>query len=273
MYYQIGDATYSYEVHGKGTPIVLLHGFTGSSLTWTPFITEYRHQFKLITIDLPGHGKTVSNTPRPMELLCSDLLKLVKHLKLTTFHLIGYSMGGRIALSFSMYYPENVLSLTLESASPGLRLRTERIERMKKDEKLAERIESDGIKAFVNAWEQISLFTTQKKLSIDTQTAIRKERLSQSEKGLAQSLRSIGTGKQPSWWGNLADFTGPVLLIVGEADKKFVNINKQMQKRFPSADLAVAKEAGHAVHIEQPETFGQLVTPFILDDKIFTSNI
>src|SRR5699024_9432623 len=102
MYYQVGDATYSYEIHGKGTPVVLLHSFTGSSSTWTLFISEDRQKFKLITIELPGHGKTISNTPRTMELLCSDLLKLLEHLKLSTFHLIGYSMGGRVALSFAM---------------------------------------------------------------------------------------------------------------------------------------------------------------------------
>src|SRR5690625_7193382 len=93
--FSIGDATYYYEISGEGPPIVLLHGFTGSHATWSAFVSKWKDDFQLITIDLPGHGKTIVKTPRTIESCCNDLKQLFDHLELKTFHLIGYSMGGR----------------------------------------------------------------------------------------------------------------------------------------------------------------------------------
>lgn len=263
MYYTIEEATYWYEVHGEGAPVVLLHGFTGSTSTWSTFIANWKEHFQLITIDLPGHGKTVTKSPRTMEACCSDLKKLFQHLNFSEIHLIGYSMGGRTALSFAMFYPEWVASLTLESASPGLASEYERIKRVQHDEGLAQRIEQAGIVDFVDFWENVPLFETQKKLAPAVQQAIRQERIGQSEEGLSQSLRFMGTGKQPSWWEQLTLFPKPVLLIVGTADKKFMQINEMMEKRLQTGELAAIEKVGHAIHVEEPEIFGKLVTEFI----------
>src|SRR5699024_9952333 len=119
-------------------------------------------------------------TPRSMETFCGDLNELLIYLGLKHIHLLGYSMGGRAALSFAMYYPEKIISLILESASPGLETEDARIERQQADESLAVKIEQDGIKAFVDFWENISLFVSQKNLPAIKKQKIRDERLSQS---------------------------------------------------------------------------------------------
>src|SRR5699024_9154076 len=84
------------------------------------------------------------------------------------------------------------------------------------------------------------------------------ERLQQSAHGLANSLLYLGTGKQPSWWQDLDQLKRPVCLIVGELDEKFIHMNKKMQKKLPQASFHLVKNAGHTVHIEQPETFSQI---------------
>src|SRR5690625_7287500 len=117
MYYTVKDATYWYEVYGEGEPVVLLHGFTGSTATWSECISNWKEQFQIIVVDLPGHGKTKTQSPRTMEACCADLNLLFTSFQLDSVHLVGYSMGGRTALSFAMLYPEWIASLTLESAS------------------------------------------------------------------------------------------------------------------------------------------------------------
>lgn len=263
MYFVIDDATYAYEVTGEGEPLVLLHGFTGSKATWHPIIKLLSENYKIIVIDLPGHGQTQITTPRSMETFCRDLNELLIYLGLKHIHLLGYSMGGRAALSFAMYFPEKIISLILESASPGLETEDARIERQQADESLAVKIEQDGIKAFVDFWENISLFASQKNLPAIKKQKIRDERLSQSVQGLSQSLRSMGTGKQPSWWQSLTTLKCPVLLIVGALDHKFVNINKQMKISLRNADINIVENSGHAIHVEQPKKFGKIVKRFL----------
>ncbi|WP_121614853.1 2-succinyl-6-hydroxy-2,4-cyclohexadiene-1-carboxylate synthase [Virgibacillus halodenitrificans] len=266
MYYTIKKDKYWYEKHGESGPhVVLLHGFTGSSKTWEPFITAWQDQFQFITIDLPGHGNTKVSNVKTMKECCDDIKTLIKHLRINQFHLIGYSMGGRTALSFVMYYRELVQSLVLESASPGLSTTVERKERMKKDELLAAKLINEGIESFVDFWENIPLFNSQKELPINIKSAIREERLAQSPNGLANSLRGMGTGKQPSWWGELTKLDLPTLLLVGELDTKFVQLNKKMAEPLPHAHFQMIRKTGHALHVEQPEIFGKIVTGFILD--------
>lgn len=259
--------TYAYEISGKGIPIVLLHGFTGSRSTWSSFVATWKEDFQIITVDLPGHGETTLQSNRSMEECCEDLAKLFEHIGLTTFHLLGYSMGGRVALSFANLYPNRILSLLLESTSPGLQSSGQRKERIEKDEKLAQRIESEGVPGFVDFWEQIPLFKSQKNMPELSRKSVRNERLAQSKEGLAMSLRFMGTGRQPSLWDRLHTFKQPVLLIVGKLDQKFVDINKQMKISLKKADIMIVEKVGHAVHVEKPQKFGKLVTAFILNNN------
>lgn len=263
VYFTIEDVTYVYEISGNGPPVILLHGFTGSRSTWKYFIQKWKHHFKCIAIDLPGHGETKNHSPMSMERCCHGLAKLFAHLNLSAAHVVGYSMGGRTALSFAMLYPELILSLTLESSSPGLKSIDEQLDRKRQDERLASKIEEEGIETFVQYWENIPLFSTQKNLPENVQREIRKERLSQSTIGLANSLRGMGTGVQPSWWNKLWKLTNPTLLIVGSLDHKFVKINKEMKQSLQNAQMEVVHSAGHAVHIEQPTVFNRLVGNFI----------
>src|SRR5699024_8799604 len=93
MEFVVEDGTYVYEVYGEGPPVVLLHGFTGSSSTWSSFISKYKAHFQLMVIDLQVHGQTNLHTPRDMASCCQDLRQLFIHLEVSPVHLVGYSMG------------------------------------------------------------------------------------------------------------------------------------------------------------------------------------
>ncbi len=269
MYRHINQIKYRIDVQGEGPPVLLLHGFTGSLHTWDQLIEIYKHDFQFICVDLPGHGKTVADTSFTMESVCDDLNELLDELSISTAHVIGYSMGGRTALSFTMLHPTRVRSLILESASPGLYSTHEQLARQVKDEGLAEEIENNGVEQFVNKWENLSMFESQKELSADVKKSIRQERMNQSAYGLAASLRGMGTGIQPSWWDKLSVFPRKVLLLTGEKDDKFCNISKEMNEHFQHSTHRVISQTGHAIHVEQPRIFGTIVREFLLEVEEF----
>ncbi|WP_079710958.1 2-succinyl-6-hydroxy-2,4-cyclohexadiene-1-carboxylate synthase [Paraliobacillus ryukyuensis] len=265
MYLTVSKQQYWLETYGdkEATPVVFLHGFTGSYKTWKETIEMFGGTHWCIAIDLPGHGKSQIDRPIRMETFCDHLAQLLDELAIDKAHFVGYSMGGRTALSFAMLHSERVQSLTLESASPGLESIEEQMARQTKDEALAEEMETQGMAWFVNYWEKIPLFSSQQQLTTVEKRRIKEERLSQTASGLAASLRGMGTGVQPSWWDKLATLTMPVSLIVGEWDKKFVMIAHEMKRHCQPANLHIVSEAGHAIHVEQTEKFATMVKDFI----------
>jgi 2-succinyl-6-hydroxy-2,4-cyclohexadiene-1-carboxylate synthase len=188
-----------------------------------------------------------------------DLHHLFGLLQVTSFTLIGYSMGGRIALAYAITYPEDVKRLVLESASPGLQSVTEQQVRIKADQSLANKIELEGLPAFIDFWQDIPLFQSQKKLSDLKQQAIRQERLQQSSLGLASSLKGMGTGSQPSYWSRLNELKIPVTLITGELDEKFQLIAQQMKNRIANSQHLEVLAVGHAIHVENPVQFATII--------------
>jgi 2-succinyl-6-hydroxy-2,4-cyclohexadiene-1-carboxylate synthase len=264
--YEIDGLGYHVEEMGYGDPLVLLHGFTGSAENWRELMGQLSHRRRVIAIDLPGHG----GTDRPEDIrryemgyVALDLARLLAEIDATPAHWLGYSMGGRLALYVGVHHPDAVRSLILESASPGLIDVAERRERRLQDERLADRIETEGVEQFVNAWEQLPLFASQKRLPADVKAKLRRQRMNNSAVGLARSLRGMGTGVQPSLWAELSTIERPVLLLAGALDGKFVDINRQMATALPQGQLNVIENAGHAVHLEQPARFAEVVETFL----------
>lgn len=242
--------------------LVLLHGFTGTTNTWNKVIEYLPNTIKIVAIDLIGHGKTEApkdSSRYSMIEQVKDLEEIFNQLGLHYFNLLGYSMGGRVALSYAVRFPKRIKQLILESSSPGLHTEEEQLARRQADELLADEIEEKGIQWFVDKWENIPLFASQKTLPEQIQQAIREERLSQSEAGLANSLRGMGTGAQPSLWRKLIRLSFPVILITGELDPKFVQIAEQMLEQLQNAKHINVPNVGHSIHVENPEQFATII--------------
>ncbi|WLR41199.1 2-succinyl-6-hydroxy-2,4-cyclohexadiene-1-carboxylate synthase [Bacillus carboniphilus] len=263
----VRDVFYDIEIVGEGFPILLLHGFTGNKNQWKPIVKKSLMGFKIILIDLLGHGQSAQPERferYSMEEVCKDLNEILNVYSLNKVHLLGYSMGGRVALSFVQFFHERVLTLTLESSSPGLMTEFEREARVVNDDELAQFILNEGLESFVDYWGNIPLFQSLKRLPESIQQMLKEERLKNDPKGLAASLRGMSTGRQPSWWDQLENVNVPVHLISGKLDEKFCLIHEQMKKKFPDVKNTNIKDAGHAIHVERPEIFGKIVRGFYL---------
>ncbi|ACZ40425.1 2-succinyl-6-hydroxy-2,4-cyclohexadiene-1-carboxylate synthase [Sphaerobacter thermophilus] len=255
---------------GDGPPLLLLHGFTGSAATWEPLLPALQAHFHTVAPDLIGHGR--SDVPADparyaMDRCVADLVALLDALDIDRAAVLGYSMGGRTALHLALAAPERVSALVLEGASPGIADPDERAARVASDAALADRIEREGLQAFVDAWERLPLFASQQRLPEATRARLRAQRLSHTPRGLANSLRGMGAGAMAPVHDRLGEIAVPVLLIAGELDGKYVEISRAMAGAMPQATVRIIPDAGHAPHLEQPEAFVEAVLGFLVEKR------
>ena len=261
----------------KNAPFVfLLHGFTGSSADWIDIIPGLSEKFSYAAIDLIGHGK--SDSPTNVDIYTSNsivqqLNEVFKYFTEDKFFLIGYSMGGRAALSYAVQFADKLSGLVLESTSAGIADENLRNERRQSDEKVIKLIEEKPIEEFIEFWLNQDLFASLRKLPKDKfeQIKISKaypelvsgSKLKIKKIGLINSLKGFGTGVMPAFHDKVHLIKCNTLLITGELDKKFTQINSELVKSFPSAKHVVVKNAGHNVHLEKPEEFVRKVNEFL----------
>jgi 2-succinyl-6-hydroxy-2,4-cyclohexadiene-1-carboxylate synthase len=249
---------FNVEDHGDGTPLMLLHGFTGSAASWSSLSRELARSHRVVAIDIIGHG--ASSAPADparyaFEQALHDIAEVTVQLGIARAAWLGYSMGGRLALGMGVMHPDRVSALILESATAGIQDQYERQQRVEADLALARRIEEAGVEAFIDEWERLPIWESQRTLSDEVIRLQRDIRLHNRAIGLANSLRRMGQGAQPSFWHRLSEIEAPVLLISGALDRKFVGIAGQMGVRIADATLSVVRDAGHAVHLERPREF------------------
>jgi 2-succinyl-6-hydroxy-2,4-cyclohexadiene-1-carboxylate synthase len=261
----VNDVHYNVKVKHAGPAVLLLHGFTGSSVTWTPHLEAWR-EFTTVAVDLLGHGR--SDCPADpdryrMEHGVEDLLALLDRLGIQQTAVVGYSMGGRVALHLALRAPERLWALILESVSPGIEDAVERETRRKNDAALAETIERDGIAAFVDRWQALPLFATQAQLPSLVRKDLRRQRLNNNPQGLANSLHGLGAGMQESVLQHLKRLWMPVLLFVGALDAKYCELARQMAALLPNNRLVIVPQSGHAIHLEWPAVFANIVLLFL----------
>lgn len=255
------------EVTGEGAPLLLLHGFTGDTSSWEPFVNAWDGH-RLIMVDIVGHGR--SDSPADPERYSmahavTDLCAVLDALAVDRAAVLGYSMGGRVALHFALDAPTRVSALILESASAGIASASEREKRVESDNALADDIERDGIKAFADRWQALSLFDSQGRLPAYVLAAQRERRISQSPLGQANSLRGMGTGRQSYLQPRLGELSMPTLLLAGALDTRYATLAHEMGALIADSRVEIIPDAGHAAHLEKPDIFREAAGRFLVE--------
>jgi 2-succinyl-6-hydroxy-2,4-cyclohexadiene-1-carboxylate synthase len=176
--------------------------------------------------------------------------------------LVGYSMGGRIALHAALREPDRFQALALIGVSAGV---DDRDERRRSDEALAAWIEQHTIDEVVERWESQPVFASQ---SPELRARQRPGRLRHDPLKLAQLLRSAGQGATPPAWDRLHELRCPVLLIAGVRDEPYVAAANRMASLIPNARVSIVPGAGHAPQLEQPLLVAELLDEYLSDGLV-----
>ncbi|PKA52996.1 Protein PHYLLO, chloroplastic [Apostasia shenzhenica] len=252
--------------------VIFLHGFLGSSQDWIPLMKAMSSTTRCISIDLPGHGEScdLGHTPRSqqecyqsIESVAEMLLKLICDITTGGVILVGYSMGGRIALHMSLKYSEKVDGAVIISGSPGVRDEISRRVRTSQDNARASYLLSHGLNRFLEIFYEGALWKSLRDHPHFKKIVSHREK-HQDIKALAQALIDFSTGRQRPLWEELKHCKKPLLLIVGEKDEKFRGIAEEMCREIRSSfsgeatndeelcEMVIVPECGHAVHLENP---------------------
>jgi 2-succinyl-6-hydroxy-2,4-cyclohexadiene-1-carboxylate synthase len=232
--------------------LVLLHGFTNTGASWDQVVGALPERYRPVAPDIRGHGSAADARPVSLPGVIAD----VSALGTSPFDLVGYSMGGRLALHAALALPGRVRRLVLIGASPGIADPAARAERRSADERLAGEVEEMTIEDFAQRWAQTAVLSGQ---PAAVKAAVHADRLRNTPAGLAAALRGLGTGALASLWERLAEVTVPVELVVGERDEKFRAIGEEMAAGLPEARVHVVGGAGHAVHLEAPGAVADVI--------------
>lgn len=266
---QIDNYCFSYSSEGNPNDptILFLHGFMGNRCEFQQAIATLSKQFHCVAIDLLGHGQTIAIDPSTdhdhyytIQSSANLVIKYLDLLRVNRCFLVGYSMGGRLALYLTIHFPQYFDRVVLESTSAGLSSALARRDRLAKDRQLATKLETGDLRSFLENWYQQPIFANLRSHSHFAQML--EQRFNNSPAQLAKALRNLSTGMQPSLWENLSKNEIPLLLMAGALDPKFVQINQQMQQLCKYSQLKVIPSCGHNIHFENPDLFIEKIQTF-----------
>ncbi|MFB8787504.1 MAG: 2-succinyl-6-hydroxy-2,4-cyclohexadiene-1-carboxylate synthase [Potamolinea sp.] len=247
--------------------LLFLHGFLGECNEFNEAISLLSDQFYCLSVDLPGHGQTQvfgGEEYYTIEKTAKGLISFLQALNINQCALVGYSMGGRLALYLALHFPKYFSKIILESTSCGLKTQAERNQRIDHDFNLAKKLETESFLLFLTRWYEQPLFVSLKKHP-DFERML-ESRLQSNPLELAKSLRNLSTGCQPSLWGKIRENLIPWLLFVGELDPKFISINAEIASLCDFAQLEIVSNCGHNIHLENVSCFVEKTKIFLVED-------
>ncbi|MFC1641866.1 alpha/beta fold hydrolase [Myxococcota bacterium] len=240
--------------------LCLLHGFTGSPLSWG-IVTAALHQKRTVTTPcLLGHDGT--NGQNGSESFDDEVDRLAAQLEaqgLNPIHLAGYSMGARLALGLLVRHQRLVARATLFAVHPGLETADDRVVRRQSDRMWQELLRNGRLDAFVKKWEGQALFGSQQRLPHAVLRSQREQRLSHHPAGLARAIGVLGLGAMPNYRLSLPSLALPIDLVVGALDTRFLRLARAMLSPLPQVRLVVIPRCGHNVPLEEPHIAAQLL--------------
>ena len=237
-------------VAGQGPLVLFLHGIRGNRRNWLSQIEAFSKDFTAAAWDARGYGDSDDyDGALQFDHFSGDVLRVAEHLKAKKLHLVGLSMGGRIARNVALHYPERLHTLTLVSTTPGF----------------------DALSA-----DEVRRFVTERKTS--TPETVRRLLGSRARPGAFEELtESLSLLHEESYrktleasvaqdrGAPLENIRVPTLVIAGDEDTVYPPaLAREVARRIPGAELVMMQGAGHLLNLEQPERFNDLVLKFLL---------
>jgi len=238
-------------------PVVMLHGFAGGPESFAEVIAQLPLGWKVWAPGLPGH----LGEPPPsggFEAAVDGIAARIEEEVSCPVHLVGYSMGARVALGLAARHPALVGRATLIGVQPGLPDPVARKARAEEDARWARLIVLD-LARFVEAWEALPVLAVRAPVDGRRLEAQRATRLRHDPAALAKSLLDLGLAAMPDYTPALPRIEVSVDLVVGEQDTKFRRIAEQMMGRLPRARLHIVPDCGHNVALERPAALATLL--------------
>ncbi len=229
-----------------------LHGFTGAPSSLDALALPEGS----VTPALGGHLTTEARGS------FDDEVARVAALGAGCTAIVGYSLGGRLALGALARYPERYERAVIISAQPGLTSDSERAARRVADRRFVDLLLERGLEAFVDAWQALPLWASQGQLPAAVKSEQRAQRLRHTAAGLAASLIQHGLGEMPDLRADLRQVRTRVEILVGERDPKFVALGRELSELLPSARLTIAPGAGHNLLLERPALCRELLSVY-----------
>lgn len=253
---KVNDIKMYYESTGEGEPLLLIHGLGSSTRDWEFQVPTFSQKYRVITIDLRGHGKTDKpKGPYNMQMFAKDIAELLEIIGVTSTHILGISLGGGIAFQFAVDYPELVKSLIIVNAgieipADSFKMKLEAFKRIsivrlvgmkKMGQVLAPRLfikpeQEDLRQKLIERWQE-----NDKKAYLSAMRAL-----------IGWSIRD-----------HLDKIKCPTLIIGSDQDYAPSSIKEEYTTLLPNAKFIEIKDAGHAVAIEKPEEFNEIVMNFL----------
>jgi len=259
----INGVRVNYEVAGEGKAVVLIHGYTGSSQDWSNQMSALSPTYRVITVDLRGHGKS-SAPSREMdysiELFVEDVHSILNHLNIEKCCLVGHSLGGFIALEFALKYPELLAGLVLVDTSSGDWDRpTEYAELRAKLDELAR---AQGMEAAFNYDAANNPLRIERfKRHPELRETSRRKVLMTSVDGYIYTARAMGQWKSVT--GRLSEIKVPTCIFWGEEDTPFLEASRTLRDQITDAELITVKGSGHSPHEESSQVFNEKLVSFL----------
>jgi len=240
---------------GNGAPLVLVHGFLGSSDMWRPQINFFKDNFRVIAPALPGFGNSSAiNSCNSIECMAKAILNLLEKKEIKNYHLLGHSMGGMIVQEMAKIAGEKILKLICYGTGPlgGIPGRFETIDQSR------EKLKINGL--------EDTAYRIAKTWFIEEEKA--KHFYLCEEAGKQTSIEAADNGlvAMKNWSGieNLKNIKNETLIIWGDQDRAY-NFNQveTLNDNIPNSDLKIIKDCSHNVHLEKPEEFNAVVEEFL----------
>ncbi len=262
-------ATHIWGDHSK-PHLLLLHGFLGTGDDWSAIAENLPEQWCVIAPDIPGHGETCLADSRSelsdvqlfsLESVAAGIIEILDIRECEKAYLCGYSMGGRLALYLALRFPERFQAALILSATAGLRSEEERLLRRKSDEELAQRLDAVvTMSNFLDFWYNQALFAPFRRHAAFKH--IVEKRRNGNPRGAALSLRGMGTGSQPSLWGELAQNRVPITFVAGALDTKFTLLAEELHQKTPHSECRIIPDVGHVLPYECADEITEWCTRF-----------